>query len=63
MVSPLPVSGATLSFDIWVMLGATALVLPILGGRWHPRRASGAFFMILYIAYISYNGYLAGLFA
>jgi len=63
MVSPLPVSGATLSFDIWVMLGATALVLPILGGRWHPRRASGAFFLILYIAYISYNGYLAGLFA
>ncbi len=63
MVAPLPVSGAMLSFDIWVMLGATALVLPILAGRWHPRRASGAFFLALYIAYIGYNGFLAGLFA
>lgn len=63
MVTPLPVSDAILSFDIWVMLGATALVLPILGGRWHPRRASGAFFLTLYIAYIGYNGFLAGLFA
>jgi len=63
MVTPLPVSDAILSFDIWVMLGAMALVLPILGGRWHPRRASGAFFLTLYVAYIGYNGFLAGLFA
>ncbi len=60
MVAPLPVSGEILSFDIWVMLGATALVLPILAGRWHPRRASGAFFLALYIAYIGYNAFLAG---
>ncbi|MBL6959123.1 MAG: calcium/sodium antiporter [Rhodospirillales bacterium] len=63
MVAPLPVSDEILTFDIWVMLAATALVLPILGGRWHPRRASGVFFLTLYIAYIGYNAFLAGFFA
>jgi cation:H+ antiporter len=62
MVTPLPVSGAMLSFDIWVMLGATALVLPILAGRWHPGRMSGVFFLTLYVGYIGYNGFSAGLF-
>ncbi|NQV84516.1 MAG: calcium/sodium antiporter [Rhodospirillales bacterium] len=62
MVAPLPVSSAILSFDMWVMLGATALVLPILAGRWHPGRMSGAFFLALYIGYIGFSGYSAGLF-
>ncbi|PPR68745.1 MAG: Inner membrane protein YrbG [Alphaproteobacteria bacterium MarineAlpha3_Bin2] len=62
MVTPLPVSGNILSFDLWVMLGATALVVPILTGRWHPGRGSGVAFLALYGAYIAYNGYSAGLF-
>ncbi|MBC8339264.1 MAG: calcium/sodium antiporter [Rhodospirillales bacterium] len=62
MVSPLPVSENILSFDIWVMVGATALVLPILAGRWHPGRWSGAFFLALYIGFIGYTGVSAGLF-
>ena len=62
MVAPLPVSGDILSFDIWVMLGATALVLPILAGRWHPGRLSGVFFLTLYIGYIATNAFSAGLF-
>jgi cation:H+ antiporter len=62
VVTPLPVAGNILSFDIWVMLGATVLMLPILTGRWHPGRGSGVFFLLLYGAYIALNGYWAGLF-
>ena len=62
MVAPLPVSGEILSFDIWVMLGATALVLPILAGRWHPGRLSGVFFLTLYTGYIATKAFSAGLF-
>ncbi len=62
MVTPLPVAASILSFDIWVMGGATVLLLLILVGRWHPRRGSAAFFLILYGAYIGANGYGAGLF-
>jgi len=62
MVAPLPVAASILSFDIWVMLGATMLMLPILAGRWHPRRGGAALFLILYGAYIGANGYGAGLF-
>ena len=62
MVTPLPVAASILSFDIWVMGGTTVLLLLILVGRWHPRRGSAAFFLILYGAYIGANGYGAGLF-
>lgn len=62
MVAPLPVAASILSFDIWVMGGATVLLLPILLGRWHPRRGSAALFLVLYGAYIGANGYGAGLF-
>ncbi len=62
MVTPLPVASQILSFDIWVMVGATALILPILAGRWHPGRGSAIVFLILYGAYIGANGYSAGLF-
>jgi cation:H+ antiporter len=62
MMTPLPVSGNILSFDLWVMLGATMLLLPILAGRWQPGRGSGAVFLVLYGSYIAYNGYSADLF-
>ena len=62
LVTPLPVSGNILSFDLWVMLGATALVMLILAGRWHPGRGSGVILLVLYGAYIAFNGYSAGLF-
>lgn len=62
LVAPLPVMGNILSFDLWVMLGATALVLPILAGRWRPGRLSGTVFVALYVAYIAVNASSAGLF-
>ena len=62
MITPLPVSKEILSFDIWVMVGSTVLVLPILAGRWRPGRFSGALLLVLYGAFILFNGYRAGLF-
>ncbi len=63
VVAPLPVKGNILSFDLWVMLGATVLVLPILAGRWRPGRLSGIFLLLLYGAYIAANALSAGLFS
>ncbi len=62
MVTPLPVAASILSFDIWVMGGATVLLLPILLGRWHLQRGGAVLFLILYGAYIGANVYTAGLF-
>ncbi len=62
MVAPLPVADKILNFDIWVMLGVTVLMLPILAGRWRFKRPGAALFLILYGAYIAANGYSAGLF-
>lgn len=62
MVTPLPVAGQILSFDLWIMVGATVLVLPILAGRWQPGRRGGVVLMALYGSYIAFNGYTAGLF-
>ncbi|MFQ5764424.1 MAG: calcium/sodium antiporter [Rhodospirillales bacterium] len=61
MVTPLPVSARIFSVDLWVMLGSTALVLPILAGRWHPGRVAAVVFLVLYGAYIAFNVYDAGL--
>ncbi len=48
MVAPLPVADKIMDFDIWVMLGATVLMLPILAGRWRFKRPGAALFLILY---------------
>jgi len=61
MVTPLPVTGNILTFDIWVMLGSTALLLPILAGRWKFGVKSALAFLVLYGVYILINGYNAGL--
>ena len=63
LVTPLPVAGNILSFDIWVMLGATVMMWPILIGHWNPGRGSGIVLLLLYGAYITINGYTAGLFS
>ncbi len=63
LVTPLPVAGNILSFDIWVMLGATVMMWPILIGHWNPGRRSGIVLLLLYGAYITINGYTAGLFS
>ncbi|MBT3765547.1 MAG: calcium/sodium antiporter [Rhodospirillaceae bacterium] len=52
IISPLPVPPQLLLFDIWVMLGATILLVPFLMGRWHLRPHVGAVFFAGYLAYI-----------
>ncbi|NQU62121.1 MAG: calcium/sodium antiporter [Rhodospirillales bacterium] len=61
MVAPLPVSANMLTFDIWVMLGATALLLPILAGRWQFGTKSALCFLLAYGGYILINAHNAGL--
>lgn len=51
-VTPLHVDSEILDFDIWIMLGATLLFVPLLL-RLHFRRAMGLCFLILYGAYIT----------
>ncbi len=57
IVTPLPVSDQIASFDIWVMLAATAMMLPLLVLGWRINRLSAAVFLMLYAAYIALQGY------
>lgn len=57
MVTPLPVSGQMVSFDIWVMLLTTTLVLPLLLWEWRLLRPIGFIFLIAYAAYIGAQAY------
>jgi len=61
MVATLPVVDRLLQVDLWVMLAATAILLPILAGRWHPGRAAGVVMAALYVAYLAFNAVDAGL--
>lgn len=49
---PLPVERGLLVFDIWVMLGASLLLLPFVFLKWDIGRFWGAVFSGLYIVYI-----------
>ena len=53
IVTPLPVAGQLVSFDIWVMLLTTALLLPLLLWRWRIVRSVGTVFLVAYAAYIA----------
>ncbi|MBT5519828.1 MAG: calcium/sodium antiporter, partial [Rhodospirillales bacterium] len=53
MVTPLPVSSQIISFDLWVMLGATTIMLPILLWGWRLSRPSAVLFLALYCGYIT----------
>lgn len=53
MVTPLPVSNQIISFDLWVMLGATAIMLPILIWGWRLSKPAAALFLALYVGYIA----------
>jgi len=57
MVTPLPVSGQMVSFDIWVMLLTTTLVLPLLLWQWRLLRPVGVVFLVVYAGYIAAQGY------
>lgn len=49
---PFSVSSEILGLDLWVMLGVSLLLLPVMLTGWRIGRGEGAFFLVLYAAYI-----------
>ena len=52
LVDPIPVEPGILKFDLWVMLGASALLAPFVFLKWHMGRVWGIILSVLYVAYI-----------
>lgn len=52
LVLPLPVAPNFLSFDLWVMLGAALIIVPVIWKRGTISRGTGAFFVLAYGAYM-----------
>lgn len=52
LVGPLPVPEGMLHFDLWVMLGASVLLLPFVFYRWPITRGIGIGFTLIYAAYV-----------
>ncbi len=53
----LPVPEQVIRFDLWVMLIATVMLLPILVGKMKLNRAYAGLFLILYFAYVGAQAY------
>ena len=54
LVQPIAVPAEILDFDLWVMLGATALMVAFSVTGWRLTRLEGAIFLGLYTAYITW---------
>lgn len=50
---PIPVSGQIPWFDVWVMLGATIVLLPVLVSGWSISRREAGAFLVVYLVYIT----------
>ena len=57
LVADLPVPAQILNFDIWVMVIATAMLMPVLLGRMKLNRSYAAVFFALYIGYVWAQAY------
>lgn len=53
LVAPLPFAEEFVRIDLWVMLGAGAVLMPIMVTRWNISRAEGVLLLALYTAYIA----------
>lgn len=51
-VGPIPVAESILRFDLWIMLGASLLLIPFVYYKWDLTRRWGVLFCGLYVAYI-----------
>ncbi len=57
VITPVTVEARVLNFDLWIMIGATLLLLPFMvGGLRQIGRAPALAFLIMYIAYIGAIG-------
>ena len=52
LIKPLPVANDIASIDIWVMLAASLVILPILISGWRVGRLEGVVLLIFYFSYI-----------
>ncbi|WP_417831290.1 calcium/sodium antiporter [Terasakiella sp.] len=57
LIQPLPVAQQLLDFDLWIMMGATILLVPFMVTRWELSRKEGFVFVLFYAAYISVQAY------
>ncbi len=53
LIGPVPVGAQFLSFDLWVMLGASLLLFPFVFLRWDMGRAWGGLLSALYLGYVT----------
>lgn len=54
---PFTVAAELIMVDIWVMVGATLLLIPIMATKWRIGRLEGGFFLALYCGYIAWQFY------
>jgi len=52
LIAPVQLATEVLRFDLWVMVGVTVLLFPIMLSGWRISRLEGALFLALYAAYI-----------
>ncbi len=52
LVGPIPVEEDILEFDLWVMLGASLLLIPFVFKGWRMGRRVGVLFSALYVTYL-----------
>ena len=57
IVKPIPVPDQVLNFDIWVMLAATVMLLPVLLGWMKLDRKYAFLFFLIYIGYVGVQAY------
>ena len=53
LIGPVPVDQQFLQFDLWVMLGASLLLLPFVFLGWNLTKRWGLLFSVLYVTYIA----------
>ena len=53
IIAPIPVGRESLAFDIWIVLGASLLLIPYAMRRATVGRLDGAAFLVLYAAYVT----------
>ncbi|SDE51581.1 MULTISPECIES: calcium/sodium antiporter [Kordiimonas] len=54
LVGPIPVPDSFLQVDLWVMLGASLLLVPFTRARSHVGKKAGAVMVLLYVSYVVY---------
>ena len=53
IATPVPFADKIVAFDLWVLAGATVLLIPFLMSGWRVSRAEGTILLVLYGAYVA----------